>query len=164
MEDVAIVDRMVADSCFNGATLSTAWKTLWSPTRSRRISRFNGATLSKRGRHLADRVVARHRSFNGATLSKRGRRRSTLNLRRVSSSFNGATLSTAWKTSITADRVHGPGGLQWGHAEHSVEDARRPRGRARSSTCFNGATLSTAWKTAYPCIDRLGRSASMGPR
>ena len=39
--------------------------------------------------------------------------------------------------------------LQWGHAEHSVEDVRTPASRQCQlrAPCFNGATLSTAWKT-----------------
>ena len=66
--------------------------------------------------------------------------------RRLMTGFNGATLSTAWKTSRSRRRSSVSWQLQWGHAEHSVEDRPSLIGLS-TGYCFNGATLSTAWKT-----------------
>ena len=63
-------------SCFNGATLSTAWKTRRRPVCTERPARFNGATLSTAWKTQT--------TWFGDTI--------------VAKRFNGATLSTAWKT------------------------------------------------------------------
>ncbi len=55
--------------------------------------------------------------------------------------------------------------LQWGHADHSVEDCRSLRSRCPLPASFNGATLITAWKTSgvFAAVGPLDE-ASMGPR
>ena len=55
--------------------------------------------------------------------------------------------------------------LQWGHADHSVEDLILPINAGRRETRFNGATPITAWKTTYVTGDcACDMPASMGPR
>ena len=78
--------------------------------------------------------------------------------------FNGATLSTAWKTPTRVAASHSLCVLQWGHAEHSVEDIAGARW-ARSPAALQ-------WGHAEHSVeDRRTRSprleaphASMGPR
>ena len=71
-------------------------------------------------------------SFNGATLSTAWK--TTIQWVTIATGlcFNGATLSTAWKT-MPSRTLPTSKRLQWGHAEHSVEDALAARLPAMAS-------------------------------
>ena len=102
-------------------------------------------------------------SFNGATLSKRGRRMRTED--RAGQSLQWGHAEHSVEDAASPDPATDQVMLQWGHAEHSVEDVMACGSPRTVIAGFNGATLSTAWKTGDSTVKfSFQADASMGPR
>ena len=108
-------------------------------------------------------TTARRQASMGPRRCRRGRPNCSAPIRSPSTSFNGATPMSAWKTvpspAVELSRCQ----LQWGHADVGVEDRDRWRpthGRPASMgprRCRRGRRRDCA-------VDHGSRTASMGPR